>query len=206
MHIVAVPGVRRGVPDDRGKDGHGRDGSGAERRDVGNRGRACGKRERGNHAEEMGAPGNPMQHPETERRVRMAYMAHPARPGLHVQVVVADRTVDVRRRFQMHAAAKRPDADQDERCADEPLAPSRDDIHRRQCIAKQHREQCDEYDTGRMPEAPGPPRNPAAAPAVDGQRRDGGQMVGSREDVKEAGLGTGNDGKHRDLRIDGFTN
>ena len=66
---------------------------------------------------------NAVQHAKTERGVGMTHTANPARSCLDVQMIVLHRAVDVRCRRQVHAAAERPHADDDERGSDEAFAP-----------------------------------------------------------------------------------
>ena len=91
------------------------------------------------------------------------------------------------------AAAERPEADADQRAADDALAPRRDGVDRRQHVAQQHGEHRHDDDAGGVADAPRPSRNPAALPLVDGERRDGGEVIGAGEHVKEPGCRAGED-------------
>lgn len=126
----------------------------------------------------------------------MTHAPDPSRSGLHVKMIVQNRTVNVQRRLQVHAAAERPHADDDESGADESFAPPGNHVDRWQGVAEKHGEQRDEHDTGRVADTPGPPCDPPAAAAVSRQRRHGRQMVWSRKDVKETGQGAGDGDKH----------
>ena len=85
------------------------------------------------------------------------------------------------------AAPQRPEADADQRGADDPFTPRRNRFDRRQQIAQQHRQGGDDDDAGGVADAPGPAGEPAAAAAVDGERPDRGQVIGAGEHVKESG-------------------
>ena len=55
--------------------------------------------------------------------MRVAETASPHGTGVHVNVIVRDRTVMMRAGRDVQRASKRPEADGDERDADDPLTP-----------------------------------------------------------------------------------
>jgi hypothetical protein len=70
----------------------------------------------------------------------------PCRTGVHVYVIVLDGAVLVRAGGNIQAAPKRPEADRDQRDADDALAPGGQDVDGRQQLAEDDREQCDDDD------------------------------------------------------------
>ena len=159
-----------------------------ERADIRDGGGARGEGECRNHTEEVRAARDAMQHAEAERRVRVPEIPEPAGPGVDVQVIVVHVAMGMGRRMHLEAAPQRPDADHDQRCANEPLAPGGDNVDRRQRVTKEDGQQRHDNNSRRVADAPRPAGDPSASAAVDnGERRDRGKMVRSRQDVKETG-------------------
>jgi hypothetical protein len=103
----------------------------------------------------------------------------------------------VSRRRDAQATTQRPQPDADQRCADQALAPRRQEVDRRQDLAQEDTEQCDDDDTRGMTETPGPPGDPALATAVDRKRRNRGEVIRTGQYVKEPGDSASEDGQHR---------
>ena len=132
----------------------------------------------------MRAAGHAVQHAQAERGMGVAEAPHPAGSRLHVQMVVRGGAVDVRRVPHAAAAPQRPEADANQRGADNPFTPRRNRFDWRQQIPQQHRQGGDDDDAGGVADTPGPAGHPAAAAAVDGERADCRQMIGARQYVK----------------------
>ena len=124
MGVVVLSRVTGRVRKDGGKDRHGGHRSCAKRGDVSDGRNAGRQRKRGNHAQEVRAAGDAVQYSKAKRCVWMTHPADPARPGLHVQVIMSHGSVNVRGRPETHAAPQRPHADNDEGGSNEPFAPS----------------------------------------------------------------------------------
>lgn len=169
--------ARTGRSDGSRERGHRGDGADTECGDVFDRCAACRQRECRKHAEEVRAAGDAVQDTHEERCVRMAETASPRGPRVHVQVIVRDRAVMMRAGGDVQSSPQRPEPNRNERDADDPFTPGRQDIDRRQKIAQNDRQQRDDDNTGRVAEPPGPPGKPSSPPVLDREGRDSGEMV-----------------------------
>jgi hypothetical protein len=101
-----------------------------------------------------------------------------------VHVVVLDSAVVMSTARDVQCATQRPQADSDERNADNSFAPRRENVDRRQQIAQDDGEQCHDNDARRVTKPPGPPCKPTTPAILDREWSDGREVVWSREDVK----------------------
>ena len=79
--------------------------------------------------------------------------------------------------------------------ADDALAVAGDGVER-QLLAEQQEQQRDQQHAGGVPDAPLQTGPPLPAIAIGGERRDGGQVIGPREHVEQAGRETREKRKH----------
>jgi len=168
----------------RGKRGHGRHCSNAKCGDVADRSAARRQGEGRKDAEKMRAARDPVQNPHAERRVRVSEAARPCGTRVDVHVVVLDSAVVMSTARDVQCATQRPQADSDERNADNSFAPRRENVDRRQQIAQDDGEQCHDNDARRVTTPPGPPCKPTTPAILDREWSDGREVVWSREDVK----------------------
>ncbi len=171
----------------RGERRHGDDGADTEGDDVFNGGTACRQRESREHAKEVRAAGDPMQDAHAEGRVRVAKAAGPGGSRLDMDVVMSERTMLVRARRDIQPTSERPQADANQRDADDAFSPRREDVYRGKQIAEHDRHQCHHDDPRGVTEPPCPSREPATPPILDSKRRDGGEMVRTRKYMEKAG-------------------
>jgi hypothetical protein len=123
--------------------------------------------------------------------VRVSEALNPGRAGLHVDVVVRAFTVPMRRSTNAQAATQRPEADADQRRANDPLAPRREDIDRRQKLTKEYAKKSHHHDARCVAKSPRPSGDPTFSTPVHGKRRHGSEVIGPGEYVKETGQGAG---------------
>lgn len=184
MQRRAMPDADTCRSDHGGKRGHGRHCSDTECSDVADGSAARRERQRRQYAEKMRTPRDAMQNPHAERRVSVSDPARPCGSRMDVDVVVLYGAMMMSAWRNVQCASKRPEADADERNANNPFAPRREDVDRRQEIAQHDCDERDDDNARGVAEPPGPPREPAAAAILDGERSDGGEMVRSGEYVK----------------------
>ncbi len=106
-------------------------------------------------------------------------------------MVVLNSAVMMSTARDVQSATQRPQADSDERNADNPFAPRRENVDRRQQIAQDDGEQCHDNDARRVAKPPGPPCKPTTPAILDREWSDGREVVWSGEDVKQAGQKAG---------------
>ena len=94
---------------------------------------------------------------------------------------------------EAHRAPDAPRADADQHHADDLFAMTRDRVER-QLLAEHEQQQRDQQHPGSVANAPLQAGLPLPAVAVRGERRDGGQVIGHRENMEQTG------GKTRDKR------
>src|SRR5439155_23727141 len=82
-------------------------------------------------------------------------------------------------------------ANRNQRDADDTLAPRREQVHRRQQIAKENRQQGHDDDAGGVAESPRPAGKPSTAAIFHRERRDRRQMVGPRQHMEQTGKRAG---------------
>lgn len=111
----------------------------------------------------------------------------PARTAADVHVLVRERAMGMRRGFNASAAAQCPEPKHDQSNANDALAPGGNDLDWRQQIAQQDREKSDEHYAGGVTNSPAAAHQPAALFFFNGQRSDGGQMIGPGEHMEESG-------------------
>jgi len=169
---------------DRGKRGHGRHCADAKCGDVADRGAARWQCEGRKDAEKMRAARDAMQNPHAERRVRVSEAARPCGTRVDVYMVVLDSAVVMSTARDVQCASQCPQADADERNADNPFAPRRENLDRRQLIAQDDCQQRHDNDARRVAKPPGPPCKPATPAILDREWSDGREVVWSGEDVK----------------------
>ena len=110
----------------------------------------------------------------------MAETPRPRGTGVHVHVIVLDRAVMVGSGRNVQSSTERPETDPDQGDADDALSPCRENVDRRQQVAKQDGEQRDDDDAGGVTKAPGPTGKPAVASVFDRERRHRGQVIRTR--------------------------
>ena len=170
--------------DDGGKRGHRRHGSNPERGDVADGSASRRQCQRRKDTEKMRAARDAVQNPHAEGRMRVSDAARPRGSGVDVHVVVLDSAVVMSTARDVQCATQRPQADSDERNADNSFAPRRENVDRRQQIAQDDGEQCHDNDARRVAKPPGPPCKPTTPAILDREWSDGREVVWSREDVK----------------------
>jgi hypothetical protein len=99
-------------------------------------------------------------------------------------MVVRNRTVVMSTARDVQCAPQRPQADSDERNADNSFAPRRENVDRREQIAQDDREQSHDDHARRVTKTPGPAGKPATPAILHREWGDGREVVWSGEDVK----------------------
>jgi len=184
MHGRAMANADACRSDHRGKRGHGRHCSNAKCGDVADRSAARRQCEGRKDAEKMRAARDPVQNPHAERRVRVSDTPRPCGSRVDVHMVVLDSAMVMCAGRDVQCAPQRPQADSDERNADNSFAPRRENVDRRQQIAQDDCEQCDDNDARRVAKPPSPTCKPTTPAILDREWRDGREVVWSGEDVK----------------------
>jgi hypothetical protein len=92
-------------------------------------------------------------------------------------------------------AVKAPTTDHHERDTNHPLAVRRNGVERQES-AHRNEQQADQHDAGGMTQAPVQASPPFDTIAPDGHGRDGGEMIGAGQNVKQAGGKARSYGKH----------
>ena len=109
-----------------------------------------------------------------------------------IETLKPKKTVDLARpaySTEPQPGTKRPETDRDQCRAHQTFAPCRNQVDWGQHVPEDYREQCDGHDARRMTDPPGEAGQPSAASIGDRQRGDGGEMVGARQNMNDAGEG-----------------
>ena len=118
--------------DNGGKCGHRRHRSNAEGGDVADSRASRRQCQCWKYAEKMRAAGDAVQNPHAEGRVRMSDAARPCRPCVNVDMVVLYGAMVMSAGRNVQRAPQRPEADSDQRDTNNPFAPRRQNVNRRQ--------------------------------------------------------------------------
>jgi len=116
--------------------------------------------------------------------------------NVNMDVAFAVMFMRMRVDIVLERAVQRPEADAEKHHADNPVAPRRKQVHR-QPRAQPQRKQAHDRDARRMAETPADAGNPGALRPAHRQRRDGRQVVRSRQHVNDAGDQSGDYCNHK---------